>query len=57
MGRHDGLESVEADGTVHFTSAARAHAAKVDPRLGESLAPGDVDERARLLVEIVEAAR
>ena len=56
MGRLDGVEAVEADGTVRFTEAARAHAGKVDPRLAEPLAPGDMDDRARLLLEIVASA-
>ena len=56
MGRLDGVEAVEADGTVRFTEAARRHVARVDPRLAEPLAPADVDARAELLVEIVSAA-
>jgi hypothetical protein len=57
MGRLDGIETIEADGTVHFTEAARSHAAKVDPRLAEPLDPRDLETRTALLLEIVNAAR
>ena len=57
MGRLDGIERIDADGTAHFTETARGHAAKVDPRLAEPLDPRDLEARTRLLLEIVDAAR
>ncbi len=56
MGKLDGIEAIDADGTAHFTETACAHAAKVDPRLAEPINPNDLEERTRLLLEVVNAA-
>ena len=48
--RLDGVDSVEPDGTVHFTAEARQALAPFDPELAEPLAPGDAEERFRRLV-------
>jgi hypothetical protein len=47
--RMDGVSGVDADGTVHFTTAAREALARADPGLAEPLTLLDVDARlARL---------
>ncbi|MDG2479707.1 MAG: hypothetical protein P8Q36_02405, partial [Alphaproteobacteria bacterium] len=56
MGKIDGIEAIDADGTTHFTAAACAHAARVDPRLAEPINPNDLEERTRLLLEVVQSA-
>ncbi len=49
----DGVAVIEADGSVHFTEAARAAVASLDPRLAEPLRLDDLAARARLLCEVV----
>ncbi|GAA2271929.1 hypothetical protein GCM10009853_027060 [Glycomyces scopariae] len=49
----DGVERVDADGTVHFTDAAREAVAKVAPDLAEPLALDDMDARAARLDEVL----
>ena len=49
MARGDGIERIDDDGTVHFTSACRDAVAGLDPRLAEPLAPGDLRARAAAL--------
>lgn len=49
----DGVEAIEADGTVHFTEAAQAAVAGLDPRLAAPLRLDDLSERAGLLCEVV----
>lgn len=46
---YDGIERIENDGTVAFTSAAQAVLRTFDPRLAEPLAPDDARERFQLL--------
>jgi len=45
----DGVEKIDDDGTVHFTEAARAAVAPVDPALAEPLEIGDLEARAARL--------
>ncbi|MFD0883316.1 saccharopine dehydrogenase NADP-binding domain-containing protein [Streptosporangium algeriense] len=45
----DGVERIDDDGTVHFTEAARAAVADLDPRLAEPLSVADLEQRARRL--------
>lgn len=49
MGRADGVERIDDDGTVHFTEACRAAIAGVDPALTEPLPLSDLERRAALL--------
>jgi hypothetical protein len=49
LGRADGVERIDDDGTVHFTAACRAAVAGVAPDLAESLRIEDVERRAALL--------
>ncbi|MDT8912412.1 KR domain-containing protein [Amycolatopsis sp. PS_44_ISF1] len=44
--RADGVERIDDDGTVHFTAAARAAVAGVDPGLAEPLPVAGLAERA-----------
>jgi hypothetical protein len=53
MGRGDGVERVDEDGTVHFTAACRQAVAAVSPELAAPLAVGDLRERAALLDEVL----
>jgi hypothetical protein len=53
IGRSDGVERVDAAGTVHFTDTARSLLAAVAPELGEPL-PFDDDAIARRASRIVE---
>lgn len=53
IGTFDGIDTIDGDGTVHFTRAAMAHGANVDPRLCEPLRPTHLEERTALLVDIL----
>jgi hypothetical protein len=44
--RADGVEKIDADGTVHFTAAAREAVAAIDPGLAEPLEISDLQARA-----------
>jgi hypothetical protein len=56
-GHQDGIETIEADGTVVFTEAARAAVADLDPRLAEPLRLDDLEARAAILMETLEPLR
>jgi hypothetical protein len=49
IGRGDGVERIDPDGTVTFTEAARGALAAIDPALTEPLAPADVTARYQRL--------
>jgi hypothetical protein len=51
--RLDGIERIDADGTVHFTAEARSAVAAVDPGLAEPLPPDDAWARLRRLRSIL----
>jgi hypothetical protein len=55
IGRADGVERIDDDGTVHFTDAARAALAGVAPDLAEPLPFDDAEiaRRARRLIDLV----
>lgn len=55
MTKADGVEAIDADGTVHFTTAASEILAPIDPRLVEPLALRDLASRAQLLCKIVHS--
>ena len=57
MGEADGLAGIEADGTVHFTAAAQAAVAELDPVLAEPLRLADLPIRARRLQKLVRTIR
>ena len=50
LARDDGIERVEADGTVIYTDAARAILADIDPVLAEPLDPARAGERFPRLI-------
>lgn len=49
IGRGDGVERIDPDGTVTFTEAARGALAAIDPVLAEPLAPAEVTARYQRL--------
>ena len=49
----DGVAAIESDGRVHFTDAAQAAVAGLDPALAEPLRLQDLAPRARLLCGLV----
>jgi hypothetical protein len=49
VGRGDGIERIDEDGTVHFTAECRKAVAGLAPELAAPLAIGDIAERAALL--------
>ena len=53
VGRGDGIERIEADGTVHFTDECQAAVASLSSELAAPLAVGDVPARAALLDAIL----
>lgn len=53
IGRFDGVEAIESDGTLSFTESARRRLAEVDPMLGEPVRLDALATRARRLREIV----
>jgi hypothetical protein len=53
IGRGDGVDRVDPDGTVHFTESAAAAVAEVAPDLAEPLAPADLDRRAARILDLL----
>ncbi len=53
MGRDDGVERVDDDGTVHFSERCREAVAGFAPDLAEPLAIGALQERAARLDAIL----
>jgi hypothetical protein len=53
VGRGDGVERIDEDGTVHFTDACKAAVAELEPELAAPLRLEDVPERAALLDRIL----
>ena len=53
MGRADGVERIDGDGTVHFTAACREAVADFAPDLAEPLAIGELAARAARLDEVL----
>lgn len=55
IGHRDGVERVDADGTVHFTETARAIMAPIAPDLTEPLPidDGEIARRARRIFELL----
>ncbi len=53
VGRGDGIERIDADGTVHFTDECQAAVASLSSELAAPLAVGDVPARAALLDAIL----
>ncbi|TLW94723.1 hypothetical protein FFT09_02280 [Saccharomonospora piscinae] len=52
-GRGDGVERIDADGTVHFTAAARTAVAGIAAELADPLRVDALDARAALLDEVL----
>jgi hypothetical protein len=53
IGRNDGVERIDADGTVHFTEQARAAVAPVAPDLGEPLRVDEIEARAQRIASLL----
>jgi hypothetical protein len=53
IGRGDGVDRIDPDGTVHFTEAAAASVAPVAPDLAEPLPLDDLDRRSRRLLDLL----
>jgi hypothetical protein len=53
IGRGDGVERVDDDGTVHFTAEAAAAVRDVAPDLAEPLPLADVDRRAARILDLL----
>jgi hypothetical protein len=53
----DGIESVDADGTVHYTEKAKAAMAGLEPRLTEPYNPLTDKDRTSILLELVDSIR
>jgi hypothetical protein len=53
MGRGDGTDRIDGDGTVHVTPACRAAVAAVAPDLAEPLRIDDLDARTARLDEVL----
>jgi len=51
--REDGVDGVDADGTVHFTADARSVVGRLDPALASPLHPDELTERFNRLAEIL----
>jgi hypothetical protein len=54
IGRKDGLERIDEDGTAYFTDEARAALAGVAPELAEPLTLDGVDVRAKRMLKLLE---
>jgi hypothetical protein len=55
--RGDGVDRIDADGTVHFTEACREAVAAVAPDLAEPLQIAALEERAARLDEVLDDRR
>jgi hypothetical protein len=53
MGRGDGVDRIDDDGTVHFTEACQAAVATIAAELAEPLAIEELDARAARLDEVL----
>lgn len=53
QGTRDGVERVEADGTLYFTETVKAAVADLDPALAEPIEPGRLEARTGALIDIV----
>jgi hypothetical protein len=53
VGRGDGVDRVDDDGTIHFTAEARAAVADVAPDIAEPLPLSDLDRRGRRLLDLL----
>jgi hypothetical protein len=53
VGRGDGIERIDDDGTVHFTDAVQHAVADLAPELAAPLAVADIPARAAFLDEIL----
>jgi hypothetical protein len=53
MGRGDGVDRIDDDGTVHFTPACRAAVAAIAPELAEPLRIEELDARAAVLDDVL----
>jgi hypothetical protein len=56
IGRNDGVDTIDADGTVRFTEAARAAVATVAPWLTEPFHPDEARERAGRIRDLLAVA-
>jgi hypothetical protein len=54
MGRGDGVDRIDDDGTVHFTPACQAAVAAIAPDLAEPLRIDEIDARAARLDEVLD---
>jgi hypothetical protein len=54
--RMDGVERLDADGTVHFTAAARRTLEPFAPGLTEPLPPAEAEGRLKLLRQLLGLA-
>ncbi len=54
MARGDGVERIDADGTVHFSARARDAVASFAPELAEPLAIAAIEERAARLDALLD---
>ena len=52
-GRGDGVDTVDDDGTIHFTDEATAAVVDVAPDIAEPLSLTDLDRRAQRLLELL----
>jgi hypothetical protein len=57
MGRGDGVDRIDDDGTVHFTPACRAAMAAIASELAEPLRIDDLDARAARLDDVLGLGR
>lgn len=53
VGRGDGVDTVDDDGTIHFTEQARAAVVDVAPDISEPLPLSDLDRRGRRLLDLL----
>jgi len=53
----DGIESVDNDGTIHYTQKAKDAMASIEPRLTESYNPITDQARTKILLDLVDSIK
>ena len=53
QGERDGVDRIDADGTLHFTDRMKSAVADLDPGLAEPIEPGNLLDRTERLLSVV----
>ena len=54
QGERDGVARIDADGTLHFTDRVKSAIADLDPKLAEPIEPGNLRNRTKRFLSVVD---